>query len=119
MSILYLPGKANIVKDVLSRISTSSVAYVEEKKKKLVYDVHRLARFGVQLVDHPKGGFIVQHISDSFSVLEVNYKQHLYPILIKLKESVLKKFVEEFSQGGHGVLRYHGRLCVPNMDYLR
>ncbi|WMV45659.1 hypothetical protein MTR67_039044, partial [Solanum verrucosum] len=38
---------------------------------------------------------------------------------VELKESVLKKFVEAFSQGGDGVIRYEGRLCVPDVDGLR
>ncbi|WMV41696.1 hypothetical protein MTR67_035081 [Solanum verrucosum] len=37
----------------------------------------------------------------------------------ELKEAVLRKSVEAFSQGGDGVLRYQGRLCVPNVDDLR
>ena len=35
-----------------------------------------------------------------------------------LKESVLSKFNESISQGGDDVLRYKGRLCVPD-DNLR
>ncbi|WMV55014.1 hypothetical protein MTR67_048399 [Solanum verrucosum] len=46
-------------------------------------------------------------------------KQDLDPILVDLKEEVLKKSVDEFSQGGDGVLRYQGRLCVLNVDDLR
>ncbi|WMV58615.1 hypothetical protein MTR67_052000 [Solanum verrucosum] len=38
---------------------------------------------------------------------------------MELKESVLNKSVEDFSQGGDGVLRYQCRLCVPNVDGLR
>ncbi|WMV58814.1 hypothetical protein MTR67_052199 [Solanum verrucosum] len=32
---------------------------------------------------------------------------------------MLMKSVEAFSQGGYAVLRYQGRLCVPNVDDLR
>ena len=38
---------------------------------------------------------------------------------MELKESVLSKYNEYLSQGGDGVLRYQGRLCVPNVDNLR
>ena len=44
MSVLYHPGKANVVADALSRFSIGSVAHVEDEKKELVRDVHRLAR---------------------------------------------------------------------------
>ena len=44
MSVLYHLGKANAVMDVLSRMIMRSVSHVEESKKDLVKDVHRLAR---------------------------------------------------------------------------
>ncbi|KAH0689080.1 hypothetical protein KY289_016438 [Solanum tuberosum] len=44
MSVLYHPGKANMVADALSRLSMGSIAHVEDEKKELVRDVHRLAR---------------------------------------------------------------------------
>ncbi|KAH0652788.1 hypothetical protein KY289_030466 [Solanum tuberosum] len=98
ISVLYHPGKANVVADALSRLSMGSVAHIEEEKKELVQNIHRLARLGVQLVDSTKGGVMVHN---------------------ELKEVVLKKSVEAFSQEGDGVLRYQGRLCVPNVDDLR
>lgn len=51
--------------------------------------------------------------------MDVKSKKYLYPILMELKESVLNKSVEAFSQGGNRVLRYQGRLCVPYVDGLR
>ena len=44
MSVHYHPGKANVVAVSLSRLSMGSVAHVEEERKELVKDVHRLAR---------------------------------------------------------------------------
>ena len=43
----YNPGKVNVVAYALSRLSMSSVSHVEEERKKLVKDVHRLPRLGV------------------------------------------------------------------------
>ena len=43
MSILYHPGKANVVADALNRLSINSVAHVEDEKNELVREVHRLA----------------------------------------------------------------------------
>jgi len=43
MSVLYHPDKANVVVNALSRFSIGSVAHVEDEKKELVRDVHRLA----------------------------------------------------------------------------
>ncbi|WMV18713.1 hypothetical protein MTR67_012098 [Solanum verrucosum] len=39
MSVLYHPGKANVVADSLSRLFMGSVAHTEEEKKELVRDV--------------------------------------------------------------------------------
>ena len=47
MSVYYHPCKANVVADDLSRLSMGSVAHVEEERKDLVKDVHRLACLGV------------------------------------------------------------------------
>ncbi|KAH0680946.1 hypothetical protein KY285_021901 [Solanum tuberosum] len=54
MSVLYHPDKANVVVDALSILSMGSVDHVEDEKKELVRDVHRLARLGVLLVDSTK-----------------------------------------------------------------
>jgi len=57
--------------------------------------------------------------SESSFVSNVIARQGLDLIFIALKEAVLKKSVEDFSQGGDGVLRYQNHLCVPNVDDLR
>ncbi|KAF3655040.1 hypothetical protein FXO38_14859 [Capsicum annuum] len=48
-------NSANVVTDSLSMLSMSSVAHLEEDKKKLVGEVHQLARLGVWLVDSTEG----------------------------------------------------------------
>ncbi|WMV55277.1 hypothetical protein MTR67_048662 [Solanum verrucosum] len=77
MSVLYHPSKANIVADAFSRLSMSSVAHVEDGKKKLVHDVHRLDRLGVSLDDSDESGIIVQNGSVSSFVSDVKAKQDL------------------------------------------
>ncbi|WMV50010.1 hypothetical protein MTR67_043395 [Solanum verrucosum] len=57
--------------------------------------------------------------SESSVVVDVKSKQHLDPILIELKESILNKAIETFSQGEDGVLRHQWRLCVSDVDGLR
>ncbi|KAH0667849.1 hypothetical protein KY285_029055 [Solanum tuberosum] len=98
INVLYHSSKANVVVDALSKLSMGSVAHVEEEKKELAKDVHRLARLGVHFMDTSNGGVIVQNGS---------------------KYSLVVEKVEVFSQGGDGVLRYQGRLCVPNVGELR
>ncbi|KAH0689091.1 hypothetical protein KY289_016449 [Solanum tuberosum] len=59
MNVLYHPSKANVEVDALSRLSMGSVAHVEEERKELAKDVHRLARLGVCLMDTSDSGVIV------------------------------------------------------------
>ncbi|XP_049394743.1 uncharacterized protein LOC125859043 [Solanum stenotomum] len=95
-----------------------SMAHVEDEKKELVRDVHRLACLGVQLVDFSKGKFMVHHSSQSSIVVDVKFKKHLDPILMDLKELVLNKFVEAFSQWGDGVLSYHSSIAMTPFQAL-
>ncbi|KAH0757840.1 hypothetical protein KY290_021333 [Solanum tuberosum] len=113
MSVHYHPGKANVVADALSRLSMGSVAHVEEERKELAKDVHRLARLGVRLMSISDGGVMVQNGAESSLVVEVKEKQDSDLILLELKGVVHQQRVEVFSQGGDGVFRYQGRLCVP------
>ncbi|WMV13507.1 hypothetical protein MTR67_006892 [Solanum verrucosum] len=80
----------------------------KDEKKELVREVHKLARLGVQLVDSAKGGVMVHDGSEWSFVVDDKAMQSLDPILVDLKEAILKKFVEAFSQRGDEVLRYQG-----------
>ncbi|WMV13798.1 hypothetical protein MTR67_007183 [Solanum verrucosum] len=57
--------------------------------------------------------------SESSFVADVKANQGLDPTLVEFKRVVLKKSIKSFSQGEYSVLRYQGRLCVPNVDDLR
>ena len=85
----------------------------------LVKDVHRLASLGVRLMIISDIGLTVQNGEESSLVVEVKEKQESDPILLELKGAVNNQRVEVFSQGGDGVLRYQGRLCVPDVGEFR
>ena len=68
-----------------------SVSHIDDEKKELVKEVHQLARLGVRLVDTPSGGVSVHSSSESSFVVDVKAKQHLDPVLMELKDSVLSK----------------------------
>ena len=67
MSVLYHPGKVDVVVDALSKMSMGSVTYGHNDNKVLVNKVHRFARLGIRLEDSPKEGFIVHRNSESSS----------------------------------------------------
>ena len=56
MSVLYHLGKANVVADALNRMTMGFVYQINEAKKDIVKDVHRLARLGLRLEDCSNGG---------------------------------------------------------------
>ena len=82
MSVHYHPGKANVVADSLSRLFMGSVAHVDEERKELVKDVHRLALLGVCLMSISDNSVKVQNGEESYFVVEVKEKQDSDPILL-------------------------------------
>ena len=104
--------------DALSRLCMGSVAH-DEGKKELVKDVHRLSRLGVLLMSISDSGVTVQNGAELSLVVEVKENKESNPIFLELKGAVHNQRVEVFSQGGDDVLRYQGRLCVPDVGELR
>ena len=119
MNVYYHPGKANVVDDALSRLSMGNMSHIDDENKELVKKVHKLDRLGVRLADAQCGGVLVHSSSESSFAVDVKSNQHLNPVLMELKYTVLSKFNESFSLGGDGVLRYQNRLCMINVDNLR
>lgn len=97
MSLLYHPGKANVVANDLSRLSMGNVAYVEEDKKKFISGVHQLSRLGIRLVDSAEGSVWVLNSLESSLVAEVKGKQDRDTSLVKLKDVVRDEKVEVLS----------------------
>ena len=64
MSVIYHHSKANVVEDALIRMTIGSVSHLNEDKKDLAREVHRLARLGVRLESSPDGGAIIHHNSE-------------------------------------------------------
>ena len=68
INVHYYPGKTNIVGDALSKMSMGSTTHIEDEKKELAKDVHRLATLGVRLVDSTSGGVSI-HPSSELSLV--------------------------------------------------
>ena len=47
-SILYHPGKANVVADALSRKSAGSLAHINTKRRSIIRELHELIDLGLQ-----------------------------------------------------------------------
>ena len=62
-----------------------SVAHVEEERKELVMDVHRLDRLGFHLMRISDSVVTIQNGAESSLVVEVKKKQDSDPILLELK----------------------------------
>ena len=97
MSVHYHPGKANVVSDALRRFSMGSVAHVEEKRKDLVKEVHRLARFGVFFMSISDSSVTIQNGRELSFLVQVKEKKESYPIFLQLKGAVNNQRVEVFS----------------------
>ena len=106
MNVQYHPGKSNVVDDALSRLSMRTTTHVEDEKKELVKDIHRLARLGVWLLDSTSGGVSFHHSYESSLVVEVEEGQHHDPGLMELKDSVLVKMNESFALGDDNIHKY-------------
>lgn len=74
--MLYYLRKENVVV-ALSRLSIGSIAHVEEERKELAMDVHRLECSVVCLIYSMDGGIIVQNGSELSWVAEVKQKQYM------------------------------------------
>ena len=71
MSVHYHPDKVNVVADALSRLSMGSIGHVEDERKELVKDVHRLAHLGFRLMSIYDSSVKVQNGAASSLVVEV------------------------------------------------
>ena len=70
-------------------------------------------------MDSSEGGVVVMNRAESSLVSKVKEKQDQDPFLLELKANIQKQRVLAFEQGGDGVLRYQGRLCLPMVDELQ
>ncbi|XP_070032533.1 uncharacterized protein [Nicotiana tomentosiformis] len=107
ITILYLPSKANVVADALSRNAESigSLAFISAGERPLALDIQSLANRLVRLdISEPSW---------------IKARQFDDPHLAVLRETVLQGSAKEVSIGDDSVLRLHGHLCVPNIDGLR
>lgn len=110
LQILYHPGKANTVADALSRKSIGNLACLLTGQKELLCD---LEKFEVEIVLREQGGTLVAICAQPVLIEEIKEKQH--------EDNYLKKIIDERESKPrpdfkfeNNVLKFQGRLCVPN-----
>lgn len=123
-TILYHPGKGNVVADALSRKSMGSLAHIVEVRRPLVRELHNLEAsdmcFGLGDMD-----VFLAHVQlRSTLVEEIKVAQPRASSLAKLMDVACKGKVSEGKAKEsmvdfEGVLRCGVCLCVPDVDGLR
>ncbi|XP_070034802.1 uncharacterized protein [Nicotiana tomentosiformis] len=116
--VLMQHGKANIVADVLSHRSMGSMSYLQPEKSGIAHDIHQLASLGVRLLDSGDTGITIQDTTTTSLVTEVKERQYEDPVLAHYRDTTPQKEKTPLEITVDGVLRYRGRLCVPNIAGL-
>ncbi|XP_070041269.1 uncharacterized protein [Nicotiana tomentosiformis] len=120
ITILYHPGKANVVVHALSRWAESlgSLAYLPVAKRPLALYVQALASQFVRL-DISEPSRVLASVISRFSLYDrIRERQYYDPHLLVLKVTVQHGDAKEVTTGNDGAMRMQGRLCVPNAYYL-
>jgi hypothetical protein len=118
-TIQYHSGKANVVADALSRKSSGSLAHIQEVRRPLIRELHKLVDEGVRF-DLNEAGAMIAHFqvkSDLFDKIKAAQKKD--DSLLRIRNEVEQGKATSFVIGDDDVLRYRNRLCVFDVDDLR
>ncbi|XP_070042806.1 uncharacterized protein [Nicotiana tomentosiformis] len=96
-----------------------SMSYLQPEKSGIAHDIHQIASLGVQLLDSGDNGITIQDTITSSLVTEVKGHQYEDHVLAHYRDTTPQKEKTPFEILEDGVLRYRGRLCVPNLAGLR
>ena len=117
-SILYHPGKANVVADALSRKSAGSLAHISTERRPIIKELHELIDQGLQL-KVTKKCILAQFRVRSVYLDRVKAAQRRDPQLQKIMYEVQQGQSRDFVVDRKGTLWLGTRLCIPNVDDLR
>ena len=107
ITILYHPGKVNVVADALSRKtgSVGSVAHLQVSRRPFAREVQTLANDLMRLEVLEKGGFFACVEATSFFLDKIKGKQFTDEKLIRIRDKVLRGEAKEAKIDEEGVLR--------------
>ncbi|XP_069145564.1 uncharacterized protein [Solanum lycopersicum] len=118
ITILYHPGKASVVADVLSRKARSmgSIAHLKVSRRLLARDVQTLANDFMRLEVLEKGGFLASVEARSSFLDKIKGKKFADKKLSLIRDMVLRGEAKKVIIDEEGILRFKGRVCVPRVD---
>ncbi|XP_070032973.1 uncharacterized protein [Nicotiana tomentosiformis] len=96
-----------------------SLSYISIGERPLVVDVQTLANLFMRLYISEPSRVLACTVARSSLYERIRERQYGDPHLLVLKEMVWHGDAKQVSVGEDGVLRMHGRICVPNVDGLR
>ena len=120
ITILYHPGKANVVADALSRKAGSmgSLAHLHASRRPLAREVQTLANDLMRLEVNEKGGLLASVEARSSFLDKIKGRQSDDEKLRRIQDKVLRGEAKEAQIDEEGVLRIKGRVCVSRVDGL-
>ena len=118
ITILYHPGKANVVADALSRKAGSmgTLAHLQVSRRPLAREVQTLANEIMRLEVLDKRRFLACVEARSSFLDKIKGKQFTDEKLIPIRDMVLRGEAKEAKIDEEGILRIKGRVCVPRVD---
>ncbi|XP_070032632.1 uncharacterized protein [Nicotiana tomentosiformis] len=94
------------------------LAFIPVRERPLALDVHALVNSFMTL-DVSKPRWILGcMVSQSSLFKRIKARQYNHPYFLVLKYTVQHGDAKEVTIGNDGLLRLHGRICVPNVDGL-
>ncbi|XP_017972546.1 PREDICTED: uncharacterized protein LOC108661161 [Theobroma cacao] len=118
-TILYHPGKANVVVDAFSQKSMGSLAHISTNRRSLIREIHSLGDMSVHLEVSEANALLAHFRVTPILIDRIKEAQSKDDFVAKALEDPQGRKGKTFTKGTDGVLRYGTRLYVPDRDRLR